>query len=102
MTNIITKPITFDSSKLRKITLADYYKALLRADWFYHYSDCYETRSRAVKSIALLEKIGTSHPIANKMWRDCKEYVGKRWSDPDTKVFDCPKINAEFSYLAIH
>lgn len=83
---------------LRKITLADYYKALLAADWFYEYSDCFETRDRACKSIAELKQIGESHPIANKLWRDCQEYVGKLWNNPNTKVFHCPKINAEFSY----
>lgn len=84
---------------LRKITLDDYRRALLKADWFYSYSDCFETRNRARKNIAMLKKIGECHPIANKVWRSCQEYVGKLWNNPNTKVFYCPKINAEFSYM---
>ena len=87
-----------NSLKQSKIKLEDYYKKLLNADWFYHCSDCFETRERARNNIEMLKKIGKSHPIASKMWNDCQEYVRKLWNDSNTEVFNCPKINAEFSF----
>ena len=86
------------NNKLKKITLNGYYRELLDADWFYDYSDCFDTRNRARKNISILKKIGECHPIANKLWRDCQEYVGKLRNNSNTKDFYCPKINAEFSF----
>lgn len=80
------------------ISLNDYYDALLRADWFYSYSECHETRSRAVKSIELLRLIGDSHPVARKLWSDCQKYVGELWSNPNAPAFYCPNINMRFTY----
>ena len=84
--------------RLKKIKIEDYFNKLLKADWFYHYSDCFETRERARNNIAMLKKISVCHPIARKMWNDCQEHVGKLQGNPYEKHFYCPKIHAEFSF----
>ena len=83
-------------SEQNTISLKAYHRALINADWFYQYSDDFSVRQHARDHINELKQVGESHPVANKVWRDSQEWVGKLWNNPKAVPPNCPKINMDF------
>ncbi len=80
------------------ISLKDYHQALIKADWFYSYSDDYEVRQRASENIEKLRRIGKTHPVAKKMLKDVDRWVAKLWNDSGATPPQCPQIHMHFKF----
>ncbi len=78
------------------ISLKAYHQSLIKADWFYLYSDDYEVRQRASANIQKLRRIGQTHPVARKVLKDVESWVAKLWNDSGATPPKCPQIHMCF------
>lgn len=66
----------------RIISLFDFHKQLVNHDWYYLYSDCYETRKQARQDESRLEAIASCHYKFATLLAQFKRWVGVNFNSP--------------------